>query len=104
MTLHQLSDLFRLQQGEHLEPFVDLFIRTSDEELLEVMTVQNRVSGADEYLVEILVTTQSPVQPDSSSSALGELETGGVGQERGGNSIDFISSLWHLLRIGNTID
>ena len=36
MTLHQLSDLFELQQGEHLKPLFDLFIWAPDEELLKL--------------------------------------------------------------------
>jgi len=36
MTFHEFSDLFEIQQGEHLEPLLDLLVRASDEELLKV--------------------------------------------------------------------
>ena len=36
MTLHQISDLFEFQQGEHLKPLFDLLVGTSDEKLFKV--------------------------------------------------------------------
>jgi len=33
MTFHEFSDLFEFQQGEHLEPLLDLLVWASNKEL-----------------------------------------------------------------------
>ena len=61
-------------------------------------------SRVGEYLIEILIAAQGPVQPDSGSGTFGELEASGIGQQWRGDPVGLISGFWPLFRIGDAIN